>query len=312
MAQTTFTSGIPAQSAVRTPPPVPKRRRLAPHQWLAQYAWRHVVMVIAAAYALFPVAYVFGAAFNPLNSIGGTEIWPKNPSLENFRSLLTDPTQPFASWYRNGVIVAACASVFNVLLGSCAAYAFSRFRFKGRKVGMMTLLFVQMFPSFLALTAIYIIMGQVQDVFPAVGLDSLAGLMLVYLAGAMGVNAWFLKGFFDTVPMELDESAKVDGATHGQIFWGIILPLSAPVLSVTGLLGFTGTLNEYVLASRLIQTPEKRTLAMGLQQYISGQFDKRWGTFSAGALLAGIPVILIFLILQRNIVSGLTQGSVKG
>ena len=208
--------------------------------------------------------------------------------------------------------MAAAASLFNVFLGACAAYAFSRFRFKGRKAGMMTLLFVQMFPSFLSLTAIYIIMGQVQDVYPAVGLDSLFGLMLVYLAGAMGVNAWFLKGFFDTVPMELDESAKVDGATHGQIFWGIILPLSAPVLSVTGLLGFTGTLNEYILASRLIQTPEKRTLAMGLQQYISGQYAQRWGTFSAGALLAGIPVILIFLVLQRNIVSGLTQGSVKG
>ncbi|NBO46532.1 MAG: sugar ABC transporter permease [Actinobacteria bacterium] len=312
MSQATVTTGIPSQAGPKPAPPTPKRRKLTPPQWMQQFAWRHVVMAVAAAYALFPVAYVFGAAFNPVNGIGGTEIWPKNPTLDNFRNLLTDPNQPFANWYRNGVIVAACASVFNVLLGSCAAYAFSRFRFKGRKVGMMTLLFVQMFPSFLALTAIYIIMGQVQDVFPAIGLDSLGGLMLVYLAGAMGVNAWFLKGFFDTVPMELDESAKVDGATHGQIFWGIILPLSAPVLSVTGLLGFTGTLNEYVLASRLIQNPEKRTLAMGLQQFINGQFDKRWGTFSAGALLAGIPVIIIFLILQRNIVSGLTQGSVKG
>lgn len=312
MSQATVTTGIPAQTGSKPAPPTPRRRKLTPPQWMRQFAWRHVVMIVAAAYALFPVAYVFGAAFNPVNSIGGTQIWPTNPTLENFRNLLTDPNQPFANWYRNGVIVAACASLFNVLLGSCAAYAFSRFRFKGRKVGMMTLLFVQMFPSFLALTAIYIIMGQVQDVFPLIGLDSLGGLMLVYLAGAMGVNAWFLKGFFDTVPMELDESAKVDGATHGQIFWGIILPLSAPVLSVTGLLGFTGTLNEYVLASRLIQNPEKRTLAMGLQQFINGQFDKRWGTFSAGALLAGIPVIIIFLILQRNIVSGLTQGSVKG
>jgi arabinogalactan oligomer / maltooligosaccharide transport system permease protein len=312
MSELIVTDTVPAQATKRSTPPTPKKKRLGAHQWLVQYSWRHAVMVVAAAYALFPVLYVAGSAFNPINGIGGTEIWPTHPTLDNFRSLLTDPNQPFALWYRNGVLVAAAASLFNVILGSCAAYAFSRFRFKGRKVGMMTLLFVQMFPSFLSLTAIYIIMGQVQDVYPAIGLDSLYGLMLVYLAGAMGVNAWFLKGFFDTVPMELDESAKVDGATHGQIFWGIILPLSAPVLSVTGLLGFTGTLNEYVLASRLIQTPEKRTLAMGLQQFISGQFSQRWGTFSAGALLAGIPVIVIFLILQRNIVSGLTQGSVKG
>lgn len=312
MSQIATTSEIPTQTGPKPAPPVPKRKRLGPHQWLAQYSWRHVVMIVASAYSLFPVLFVAGSAFSPVNGIGGSEIWPKDPTLDNFRSLLTDPNQPFALWYRNGVLVAAAASLFNVLLGSCAAYAFSRFRFKGRKVGMMTLLFVQMFPSFLSLTAIYIIMGQVQDVYPAIGLDSLFGLMLVYLAGAMGVNAWFLKGFFDTVPMELDESAKVDGATHGQIFWGIILPLSAPVLSVTGLLGFTGTLNEYVLASRLIQEPDRRTLAVGLQQYISGQYAQRWGTFSAGALLAGIPVILIFLVLQRNIVSGLTQGSVKG
>ncbi len=312
MSQTSTATSIPTQSGTKTVPPTPKRKRLGPHQWLAQYSWRHVVMIVASVYSLFPILFVAGSAFNPVNGIGGSQIWPKNPTLDNFRSLLTDPNQPFALWYRNGVLVAAAASLFNVFLGACAAYAFSRFRFKGRKAGMMTLLFVQMFPSFLSLTAIYIIMGQVQDVYPAVGLDSLFGLMLVYLAGAMGVNAWFLKGFFDTVPMELDESAKVDGATHGQIFWGIILPLSAPVLSVTGLLGFTGTLNEYILASRLIQNPEKRTLAMGLQQYISGQYDQRWGTFSAGALLAGIPVILIFLVLQRNIVSGLTQGSVKG
>ena len=312
MAQTTISTGVPAQAGPKSPPPTPKRRRLSPHQWLLQYSWRHLVMILAAAYALFPVAYVAGAAFNPVNGIGGTQIWPDNPTWDNFKNLVTDPNQPFASWYRNGVLVAAAASALNVLLGSCAAYAFSRFRFKGRKVGMMTLLFVQMFPSFLSLTAIYIIMGQVQDVYPGMGLNSLFGLTLVYLAGAMGVNAWFLKGFFDTVPIELDESAKVDGATHGQIFWGIVLPLAAPVLSVTALLGFTGTLNEYVLASRLIQSPEKRTLAMGLQQYIAGSYDKRWGTFSAGALLAGIPVILIFLILQRNIVSGLTQGSVKG
>ena len=135
---------------------------------------------------------------------------------------------------------------------------------------------------------------------------------LVYLGGAMGVNAWLIKGFFDTIPMEIDESAKVDGATHGQVFWGIILPLAVPVLAVVGLLSFIGTINEFIIASALIQTPETKTLAVGLQGFIANEYSENWGPFAAGALLAAIPVVILFLFLQKFIVSGLTAGSVKG
>jgi arabinogalactan oligomer/maltooligosaccharide transport system permease protein len=210
------------------------------------------------------------------------------------------------------MIVASVSSFFTVLIAAGAAYAFSRFRFKGRKVGIMFLLLVQMFPQFLALTAIYIIMVNIGDVFPPIGLDTLAGLTLVYLGGAMGVNAWLIKGFFDTIPMEIDESAKVDGATHGQVFWGIILPLAVPVLAVVGLLSFIGTINEFIIASALIQTPETKTLAVGLQGFIANEYSENWGPFAAGALLAAIPVVILFLFLQKFIVSGLTAGSVKG
>ena len=151
-----------------------------------------------------------------------------SPTLENFETLFNNPDQPYANWYVNTMIVATVSAFFTVLIAAGAAYAFSRFRFKGRKVGLMFLLLVQMFPQFLSLTAIYIIMVNIGDVFPPIGLDTLSGLILVYLGGAMGVNAWLIKGFFDTIPMEIDESAKVDGATHGQVFWGIILPLAVP------------------------------------------------------------------------------------
>jgi arabinogalactan oligomer/maltooligosaccharide transport system permease protein len=198
------------------------------------------------------------------------------------------------------------------MIAAGAAFAFSRFRFKGRKVGLMFLLLVQMFPQFLSLIAIYIIMVNISDVFPAIGLDTLPGLILVYLGGSMGMNAWLIKGFFDTIPMEIDESAKVDGATHGQVFWGIILPLAAPVLAVVALLSFIGTINEFIIASSLIQTPSTKTLAVGLQGFISQQYSENWGPFAAGALLAAIPVVILFLFLQKFIVGGLTQGSVKG
>jgi arabinogalactan oligomer/maltooligosaccharide transport system permease protein len=179
-------------------------------------------------------------------------------------------------------------------------------------MGMLALLLIQMFPQFLALVAIYLIMLHTGDVFPAFGLDTKTGLILVYLGGAMGVNAWLMKGFFDTIPAELDESARVDGATPTQIFWGVILPLAAPVLAVVGLISYIFTLNEFVIASALLQSRDNWTLIVGLQDFIDDQYGEEWGPFAAGVLLAAIPPTILFLALQRFIVHGLTSGSVKG
>ncbi len=293
-------------------PPVPKARRRTFGGWLRTLGWRHAVAWVAIAAALFPVLWVISAAFTNDPSISSGSVVPTEPTLQNFETLFTNPDQPYANWYLNTMIVALVAAVLTVLIAAGAAFAFSRFRFKGRKVGIMFLLLVQMFPQFLSLTAIYIIMVNIGDVFPPIGLDTLAGLTLVYLGGAMGVNAWLIKGFFDTIPMEIDESAKVDGATHGQIFWGIILPLAVPVLAVVGLLSFIATINEFIIASALIQTPETKTLAVGLQGFIANEYSENWGPFAAGALLAAIPVVILFLFLQKFIVGGLTAGSVKG
>jgi len=169
-----------------------------------------------------------------------------------------------------------------------------------------------MFPQLLALVAIYLILLNTGEVFPALGLDTRTGLILVYLGGVMGVNTWLMKGFFDSIPMELDESARVDGATPAQIFWGVVLPLALPILAVIGILSFVGTFNEFVLASTLLQSNENFTLPLGLRGYIDKQYAEHWGPFAAGVLLAGVPIMIIFLALQRFIVSGLTGGSVKG
>ena len=198
------------------------------------------------------------------------------------------------------------------MLGSIAAYAFSRFRFKGRRMGLVSLLLIQMFPALLAVVAIYLIVLHVGDVFPRIGLNTLTGLILVYLGGVMGVNTWLMKGFFDSIPSELDESARVDGATPAQVFWGVILPLAAPVLAVISLLSFIGTINEYIIASVILQTSHKWTLPVGMYGYVNDQYAQHWGPFAAGVLLAAIPVVIVFMSLQRFIVHGLTQGSVKG
>jgi arabinogalactan oligomer / maltooligosaccharide transport system permease protein len=308
------------QALERVEPQVVERRRL-PRPSLEGDWWRHLIALAACLIALFPIAYVASAAFNADQSLGGTSLIPRSVTLDNFRELLApDPAKSqlqsssshYVRWLANSLVVALTTSLLTVLLGALGAYAFSRFRFRGRRMGLLFLLLIQMFPQVLALVAIYLILLRTGDVFPVIGLDTKTGLVLVYLGGVMGVNTWLLKGFFDTIPAELDESARVDGATPSQIFWGVVLPLALPILSVIAIFSFVAAFNEYILASTLLQSNENFTLPLGLNKYIDKQYAEHWGPFAAGVLLAGIPIMVVFMSLQRFIVSGLTQGSVKG
>jgi arabinogalactan oligomer/maltooligosaccharide transport system permease protein len=175
-------------------------------------------------------------------------------------------------------------------------------------------LLVQMFPQALAFVAIFLIMIQFGNWWPAIGLGSRIGLLLVYMGGAMGVNTWLMKGFFDTIPTDLDESARVDGASHHQVYFRIILPLVRPILAVVFLLSFIFLINDFILADAVLGqgSPDNFTLSIGLYRFLSDSFESRWGLFAAGAIMTGIPVLVLFLFLQRYIVSGLTQGAVKG
>jgi arabinogalactan oligomer / maltooligosaccharide transport system permease protein len=304
----------------RVEPRVAERRRL-PRPSLRGDWWRHLVAVGAVVIALFPVVYVASAAFNADQSLGGASLIPRELTLENFREIISpDPaksqlqssTSNYPRWLANSLAISLLVALLNVLLGALAAYAFSRFRFRGRRIGLLFLLLVQMFPQLLAIVAIYLILLRTGEVFPFMGLNTKTGLILVYLGGVMGINTWLLKGFFDTIPTELDESARVDGATPAQVFWGVVLPLALPILSVIAILSFVGTFNEYVIASTLLQSNDNFTLPVGLRGFIDKQYAEHWGPFAAGVLMAGVPIMVVFMSLQRFIVSGLTQGSVKG
>ncbi len=299
-----------AARPVAEPRSVERRRRRG--KGFREDWWRHVVGIVACVFALFPVVYIASAAFNDNDALSGAAVIPQNVTLHNFGQILHNPDAPYVSWYLNTLWIALATATFTVLLGAMAAFAFSRFRFRGRRMGMLFLLLIQMFPQLLLIVAIYLIVLHTGDVFSTLGLNSRIALVCVYLGGAMGVNTWLLKGFFDSIPSELDESARVDGATAAQVFWGVVLPLAAPVLAVVGLFSFVFTVNEFIIASVLLSTQHKLPLLVGMRGYIDQQYGQHWGPFAAGVLLASIPAVLLFAFLQRFIVGGLTQGSVKG
>jgi arabinogalactan oligomer/maltooligosaccharide transport system permease protein len=281
-------------------------------KWLRENLWRHIVAVSVSLFALFPIYLVIISSINPTGSLQVTSFIPTSGSLTNFSRLFNDPAIPYLTWMKNSLIIAGTVAVLSVIVGAASAFAFSRLKFKGKRSGIKLLLLVQMFPALLALSAVYVIMERVYTFAPAIGLGTQPGLLLVYMGGAMGVNIWLLKGFVDSIPMELDEAARVDGASAVQTYWLIFVPLAAPVLAVVSLLSFIGTFNEFILARLFLVDMESRTIAVGLQGFIGGQYSQNWGPFAAGSIIASIPIVIIFLSLQKYIINGLTAGSVKG
>jgi len=280
-------------------------------KWVKKVGWRHAVGLLAVAFSLGPILFVISSALNPLGTLSSSQVIPTGVSLDNFTKLLRDTN--FGHWFLNSVIIAGSASGVAVFVSALAAYVFSRRRFRGRRTGLLSLLLIQMFPQFLAVVAIFLMFATITDYWPAIGFNTWWGLVLLYLGGALGVGTWLMKGFFDTVPRELDESATVDGAGHAQVFFRILLPLVAPVLAVTGLLAFISTINEFIFANIFLTDSSAKTLSVGLWGLVAAeQRNSNFGMFCAGTLLTAIPTVLVFQLLQRYIVEGLTSGAVKG
>ena len=296
--------------------PIPvKEKRMSFSKWLRILGWRHLVAALSIAFALFPLVWMTSASFDQLGLVSAQKLIPDNIGLDNYRKIFHNPNAPYWTWYRNAVVISLCNALLQMAIGAFASYALSRFRYRGRKTTLLTILVVQMFPQLLSVTALFLLLAEISKSIPFFGFGNPFTLIIIFAGGALGVNAWILKGFFDTIPTEIDESAKVDGASHVQIFFKIILPLALPSLAVIVLLSFIGTMNEFVLTSVIMGVsgdPNDLTLAVGLQRLIDGQYDQQWGPFAAGALLAAIPVMVLFLFLQRYIVTGLTAGSTKG
>ncbi|MEV0460246.1 sugar ABC transporter permease [Catellatospora methionotrophica] len=280
-------------------------------KWLREVGWRYAVVLAVCAFALFPVVFVVSAAINPLGTLGSTGLIPEGASLSNFHDLLTGD-HPFAQWFLNSVVIALISAFAGLLISVAAAYAFSRMRFRGRRVGLLSILLIQMFPQFLAIVAIFIVFTEVTELYPAFGFNKPWGLLILYLGGALGVNTYLMKGYLDTVPKEIDESATMDGASHVQTFFRIILPLVGPVLAVTAMLSFIGTINEFLIANVFLRDTEAKTLAVGMYGMLTDKRDANFGMFAAATLLTAIPTVSLFLWLQKYIVSGLTAGAVKG
>jgi ABC-type maltose transport system permease subunit len=279
---------------------------------------RLIVALILIIFAVFPVLWIISASFSGTQSLSTQTLIPKNVSLSNYQALFgLDPDYTFGDlvyqkWLFNSVKVSLITTVLSLGITTMAAYAFSRMRFKGRVSMLKALLLIQVFPNLLALVAIYVLVFQFGEIIPAIGLNTHAGLILVYLGGSMGINIWLMKGYMDTIPRDIDESGMVDGATHFQIFWNLILPLLRPILVVIGILSFIGTYGDFILARILLNDVNQYTLMVGLQIFTAGQFDQKWGVFAAGALIGAIPIMVIYLVLQDQIVGGLTTGAVKG
>ncbi len=273
-----------------------------------------LVASLAVIFSLYPILWIISAALSPSNSLINQTLIPPGATSDNFQRLWNDPQHPFLLWMWNSVKVSSITALIVVTLCAFAAYSFSRFRYRGRRLGLLTILLIQLFPNILAITALFLLLQQLGNIptLSWLGLNTHGGLILIYSGGALGFNTWLMKGFFDSIPKELDESAKIDGASQFQAFRYVILPLARPILATMAILSIIGTYADFLVARVMLRSSDEYTLAVGLTLFIRGQYEREWGVFAAAALVGALPVVLIFLVLQRQLIGGLARGAVKG
>ena len=272
-------------------------------------AFKYLIAAIVLIYSLFPIIWTISASFSPTGSISGQSLIPDPPTMRNYERILA---QDFWLWMWNSFKISSISALMAGLITLMAAYAFSRFRWAGRSQLLLVILLIQVFPAILAMVALFAILQQIGNYIPFLGLNTHGGLILIYMGGTLGVNVWLMKGFFDSIPRDIDESGKVDGASDWQIFWRLLFPLVRPIMVVSMILTFFGTYSDYLMPRIMITTASKFTLMLGLQTFIGANYAQEWGAFAAGAVLGAIPMVTIYLLLQDYIVGGLTAGAVKG
>ncbi|WP_277674068.1 sugar ABC transporter permease [Piscibacillus halophilus] len=261
---------------------------------------------ITAIIILYPVLWIFGSSLNPGNSLSGSSMIPEDATFKHYKELFNTEESDYLIWYWNTLKICFLTMIITVSMIALMAYSFSRYRFIGRKYGLMTFLILQMIPNFAALIAIYVL-AVVTGL-----IDTHLALILIYVGGLLPMNTWLAKGYFETIPKELDESAKMDGAGHFRIFWTIILPLVRPILAVIALFAFITPFTDFILARVILRSKENYTLAVGLYDLVANDFGAEFTKFAAGAVLIAIPISILFLSLQRYLISGLTSGGTKG
>jgi arabinogalactan oligomer/maltooligosaccharide transport system permease protein len=268
---------------------------------IASYA----VLVLFSIIALYPVLQILNISLRPADRLLSTslELIPANATWDNYVKLFTE--RPFFTWLANSTFVAVVVTLTGVALASTTGYAFSRYSFVGKKVGMLSLLVTQMFPATMLLLPMYIMLVNLHLI------NTYLGIMITYSATALPFCIWQMKGYYDTIPVSLEEAGRIDGASQLQIFVRIILPLAAPALVITALFSFMSAWTEYVVAAQILQDTDLWTLPLGLKSFESNM-GSEWGLYGAASVMVSIPVVILFLSLSRWLVSGLTLGSVKG
>ena len=287
------------------------RHQLGRIDWMS-YVIRYAIALLLIAFAVAPALWVISSSLNPAKSLISGTLWPENPSFVNYRELMTNDFFPYPTWLWNSIKIATVSTFCTVTLTCLAGYSLSRFRFAGRRQFMIGILILNVFPSILGMVAIFTTIQQLGLFVESLGLDTHASLILIYTAGSMGINVLMVKAYIDTIPIELDESALVDGASPWQTFRHIVFPIMTPIVITIGVLTFIAAYGDFVIARVLLKSSDKLTVMVGLMLFQTDRFDQDFGMITAGAVLAAIPVILIYIPLQRYVIDGLTAGSVKG
>ncbi|NWL87767.1 MULTISPECIES: sugar ABC transporter permease [unclassified Paenibacillus] len=264
----------------------------------------YVLLILLSCASLFPALWIIMSSLKEGNSLYSDTLIPRSFTLEHYRDLFEKTKYPL--WFLNTLKVAVLSTLFGTFLLLLTSYAISRFRFAGRKFALNTLLVLQMFPGFMAMIAIYVLLNTMGL------LNSHWALILVYSSGAIISNVFVAKGFFDTIPKSLEDAARIDGASHLKVFFSIIIPLAKPMLTYASLMIFNGAFLDFIFADLVLRTEDQRTLAVGLYRMVSQRNSTEFTMFAAGAVIVALPITMLFLLLQRNLVDGLTAGASKG
>ncbi|OQY42873.1 MAG: sugar ABC transporter permease [Fusobacteriia bacterium 4572_74] len=260
-------------------------------------------LILITVSVFMPLIWIILSSMQVGNSLYSSTFLPKSLTLDHYKALFSQTDFPI--WYMNTLKIATLNMIFGVIITTLTAYTFSRYKFRGRKQAMIGMLVLQMFPSFLAMTAIYILITKM-------GLmDTHAGLLIVYVAGQIPYNSWLVKGYFDGIPKSLDEAARVDGAGHLTIFLKIIMPITKPIVVFVALTNFIGPWFDFIFPKLLLRSAEKKTLAVGIFEWISSRANDNFTQFAAASILIAVPIAVLFMYLQKHIVAGLSAGATK-
>ncbi|MCL1954395.1 MAG: sugar ABC transporter permease [Spirochaetes bacterium] len=272
---------------------------------------KYLIAVALVIFAVIPFFWVVSTSFNPASSLLGAHLIPSSFTVNNYRNLLGNTSLFFGKWMLNSLKVSLISVFFIVLLTCTSAYALSRFRFAGKKGVMMGIMILNIFPGILAMLAIFIMMQQIGNYFPVVGLNTHTGLICVYVAGSMSINVLMVKSYIDSISKELDESALIEGATYWQVFWKIILPVIKPMVITVAILAFMSTYGDFIIANLLLKGNDKVTVMVGIYLFTQQRFDINWGIVTAGTVMAAIPVVVLFFASQKYIIGGVMMGAIK-